>query len=626
MSCEGLEGELSLRGSEATKQSHSSTTPSTGAELRLPTSLGELHTVLPQVYQISPGGSRSDVDAKFEIVNKNEFGITLPNGYQKEHTLRIDPLIYSTFLGGAGTDQGYAITSDESGEVIVTGLTTSTDFPVTAGVIQPILQGNPDDCFITKLNNDGSSLVFSTYLSCGLWTQGNAITSDGSGGAIVTGATYTLGNVRDVFIARVNSTGSQLVYSLVLGGMGDDIGYAIVGDGQGGAIATGSTWSPTFPITPGTLDTTYQNGSGFVTKVSSTGQIVYSTFLPNSYGYGITSDDSGGVFLTGACGNTFPTTTGAYDTTYNGGGFDAFVAHLNSTGSQFLFSTYLGGSGSGEEWGTAIVKANSGNVIVVGGTHSPDFPTTPGAFDTVYSGTNGIGFITRLNATGTQLINSTFLPNGGGLGVFCGQNNSIVLTGNANANFPTTFGAFDTSYGGNVDAFIAQFNGSCSQLIYSSYLGGSLIDIGQGIIGGSNNDAFVLGYSNSPEFPRTTGSFDTTYHNSYDCFITHIELVADSDAVVSSSERMPIAFSLNQNDPNPFNSSTTISYSLPKPGIVELKLYDLLGREVTTLVNRKQSAGSYRVNFDRKNLSSGTYFIRMQAGDFVKTQKMVLLK
>ena len=122
--------------------------------------------------------------------------------------------------------------------------------------------------------------------------------------------------------------------------------------------------------------------------------------------------------------------------------------------------------------------------------------------------------------------------------------------------------------------------------------------------------------------------YDTTYNGglSYigDGFVTRFQL--DESVVNDPEPQLPHTFSLSQNYPNPFNSSTTLSYSLPSMSQVDLRLYDLTGREIESLVNRKQQAGSYRVIVDGKNLASGTYFVRMQTGDFVKTQKIVLLK
>jgi len=612
--------------------------------LRLPTSLGELRTALPQVYQISPDGSRSEVDAKFEITNKNEFSITLPNGYQKEHTLRIDPLVYSTYLGGAGDDFGVCITKDGEGGIIVTGGTSSTNFPTTTGALQTTLLGNPWDCFISKLDSTGSNLNFSTYLSLGLWTQGHAAIDDGNGGAIVTGGTYSLSRLTDVFIAHINNTGSQLIYSLVLGGVGNDYGAAIIGDGSGGAIVTGEA-AIGFPTTTNAYDTSYNGGGDVVViRVNNAGQLIYSTFFGGSgydEGDALTSDDSAGVFITGYTtgryhtGSFFPTTPNAFDTNFHSDN-DAFVVHLNIDNSQLLYSTYLGGSG--DDMGLGICSGIDGSVYITGYTASSNFPTTIGAYDTTYIGGGMFGencFVTHLNSTGSQLIYSTYL---GGTeddvsrGIVNSDNGKVIVTGFTSSNdFPTTNGAYNPTSNDSVDCFISMLDSAGTHLLYSTYLGGSGADRGFGITNVSNNNVIVVGSTSSSNFPTTTGAYDTTYHGGSttygeDCFVARLNLVADTSSIPFEHNVFPQSYALLNIYPNPFNPSTNISYSLHKAGFVDLRLFNLEGREVQELVKQWQPAGRYRYLFDGKNLSSGTYFIRMKAGDFVKTQKMVLLK
>jgi len=661
MSCEGLEGELSFdsrggppRPPEGFK-GQNEFCPTTGKELLLPTSLGELRTALPQVYQISPGGSRSEVDAKFEITNKNEFGITLPNGYQKEHTLRIDPLIYSTYLGGTGNDYPTGIASDGSGGVYVTGRTEAADFPVTTGVIDPSFNGNYD-CFVTHLNAPGSQLLYSTYLGGGGDDNSGAIVMDNNGGVIISGQTnggfptttgafdsiYN-GSMSEYFVARLNSTGSQLVYSTYLGGSGLYF-LGLIHDGNGGCIVTGCTTNSGFPTTANAFDTSFGGGDfdAFITHLNNTGsQLIYSTLLGGSgddFGTGIAPDDNGGCFVTGSTSSSdFPVTSGVYDTSYGGNG-NCYITHLNNTGSQLLYSTYLGGTGGDDA--KAIVNDGNGGVIITGETYSDDFPTTHNAYDSVKVDSFGYEcFIAHVNSSGSQLLYSTFLggipdPRLGNSSsptalVSDGNGGCTVLGTTSSSNFPTTTNAYSHVNSGGMDCFITQINASGSQLLYSTYIGGSNGESTAGMISDNNGGVIFTGHTISSIFsteyyPTTPGAFDTTWSEGSDGFVTYLSF--DTTNVVRENHSIPSSISLNQNYPNPFNSSTTISYTIPKSGIVELKLYDLLGREVTTLVNRKQIAGSYRVQFDGKNLSSGTYFIRMKAGDFVKTQKMVLLK
>ncbi len=646
MSCDGLEGDLSL------SPMPNAQCPAPAKELRLPTSLGELRTALPQVYQISSGGSRSEVNAKFEIVNKNEFGITLPNGYQKEHTLRIDPLIYSTFLGGAGDDAGYGICSDDNGGAIVMGSTTSGNFPTTGGAFDPTPNGN-SECFVSHLNADGSQLLYSTFLGGSGDDYAEGIVDDGNGGVFVIGETLSLlsfphtqyfgllGGLTDCFVTHLNSAGSQIIYSDLFGGTGEDQTRAIANDGNGGVIITGYTGSDDYPTSSSAYDRTY-NGSNdcFVTRFNSSGTaMVYSTYLGGSnveWGLGIASDSVGGAFVTGWTNSTdFPTTVGAYDTSFNGGD-DCFITHLNSTGSQLLYSTYLGGSGN--DGGVQVITADSGSVIVTGSTHSIDFPISLNAFDTSYNGgsSSGDGFVTRINSTGSQVINSTFLGGSAdddGWSLLTDSTDGVIVAGNTSSlNFPTSFGAYCTAYNGGIrDGYVAHLNNSFSQLLYSTYLGGSGEDGINGITRDGSGGFILVGNTTGSNFPTTSGAYDTSYNggganNFGDCFATRLSLIADSTTITSERIPVPSEYALKQNYPNPFNSSTTITYSLAKPGIAKLELFDLLGKKISTLINSPQNAGIHQVRFDGKNLSSGEYFYRLSAGDFQETKKLLLLK
>ncbi|MDK9699856.1 MAG: T9SS type A sorting domain-containing protein, partial [bacterium] len=616
-------------------------------ELRLQTSLGELRTALPSVYQVSANGSRTEIEAAFELTDKNTFGITLPNGYNPDHSLRIDPLIYSTYLGGISTDDAFGIISDRSGESVVTGSTLSTNFPTTSGVGDTTFNG-ASDCFITKLNNIGSQLVYSTYIGGWMTEVARGIAGDGFGGVIITGYTssfdfpadgffHNTGNPSqpDCFVTRLNSTGSQMIYSIFIGGYSRDIGNQVIHDGSGGAIVVGLTSSADFPVTPTAFDTTYNAGNDcFVIHINNTTNIIYSTYLGGS-GSDIEveaiSDGSGGVIIVGETTSTnFPTTTSAFDTSYNSGQGDGFITHLNTTGTDLIFSTFLGGSD--QESSSGVVIDENGSIIVVGATSSPNFPVTVSAFDTSLGGTRD-SYIARFNNDCSQLLCCTFIGGSdvdGAARLAISNNGSIIICGGTSSmDIPITPNAqFPVYFGGGWDIFLAQLNGTLTQLTFCSYFGGSGEDYIGDIVNDNNGGFVVAGSTTSPNFPITQNAFDTTYDSlggyPTDCFVTRLRF--DTVDVAREIDIQPKQFSLSQNYPNPFNSSTTISYSLPKSGNVDLRLFDITGREVATLVNQKQQTGSYRVTFDGKNLSSGTYFVRMQVGEFVKTQKMVLLR
>jgi hypothetical protein len=390
-------------------------------------------------------------------------------------------LVYSTFLGGSGSDEGIGIAVDTAGGAYVTGMTTSSDFPTTAGAFRSSGGG----AFVTKLNPTGSALIYSTHLG---GIAGTGIAVDTAGSAYVTGyagfdfpttpgAFDTTPPIRDFngfgnidsFVTKLHSTGSILLYSTYLGGSGHDHAFSIAVDADGNAYVTGRTDSHDFPATAGAVDTTY-NGDGdvFVTKLNPAGSaLVYSTYLGGGggdQGRGIAVDAAGNAYVTGSTGSSnFPTTAGSFQPIFGSRRFvsdaDAFVTKLNPEGSTLVYSTYLGGNANDNGFGIAVDAA--GNAYVTGNTDSSDFPTTATAFDTTFNG--GVdAFVTKLDPTGSSLLYSTYLGGGGELGE-AGTGIAVDTAGNAyvtgvtsSSDFPTTPGAFQTSPGGGQDAFVAK--------------------------------------------------------------------------------------------------------------------------------------------------------------------------
>ena len=253
-------------------------------------------------------------------------------------------LVYSTFLGGTGADSGSGI-AVRDGNAYVTGQTDSVDYPTTPGTFDRTFNGLNRDAFVTKLNATGSALRYSTYLGGDGNDAGFDIAVRGDN-AYVTGFTAafnypttpgafdtTLNTVaRDAFVTKLNAAGSALIYSTYLGGSSADDGNGIAVDTRGRAYVAGFTGSTDFPTTPGAFDTTLNGGDTFVTKLNASGSALdYSTFLGGAgddLGFGIAVDGSGSAYVTGFTNSTdYPTTRGAFDRTFNGGG-DAFVTKL----------------------------------------------------------------------------------------------------------------------------------------------------------------------------------------------------------------------------------------------------------------------------------------------------------
>ena len=378
-------------------------------DLLLSTAAGEMRQRRPVAYQ-EVDGARREVEARYVIKGKGRVGFKL-GAYDASKPLVIDPIFsYSTYLGGSSEDIAHEIVVDSSGNAYVTGRTQSFNFPVTIDAFDPTF-ASFIDAFVTKLNADGSDIIYSTYIG-----------------------------------------GEEL-----------DEGLDIAVDPSGNAYVTGYTVSDDYPTTPGAFQTTKPNfdNSAFVTKLNSAGTaLVYSTFINgNNFdrANGIALDSSNNAYITGETGSTnFPTTPGAFQTTNTTGTGDAFITKLNNTGTALIYSTYLGGS-SGQESANGIAVDSTGLAYVTGTTTSSDFDTTPGAFQTIYGGAEmfssiGDAFVTKVNGNGTGLIYSTYL---GGAESDDGRSIAINIAGEAHIggasfslNFPTTPGVVRVAKGG----------------------------------------------------------------------------------------------------------------------------------------------------------------------------------
>ena len=391
-------------------------------------------------------------------------------------------LVYSTYLGSI--TEGHAIAVDPAGAAYITGkvdVFSGGSVPVTPGAVLD----TPAGSFATKVAANGS-LGYSTYLPI---SGGSAIAVDPAGHAYVAGSPGGRGNV---WIRKLNPTGTAFLYSAMIGGSGSFAGTfetagGIALDAEGNAYVTGSTASPDFPTTPGAFK---QSGPGslgttgigaFVTKLGPTGSRLYSTLLAGDRGeeaFGIAVDLAGHAYVTGyTLSSNFPTTPGAFQTTRRGGQ-DAFVTKFKPDGSGLVYSTLLNGR---FEAGSAFAASSSargiavdptGSAHVAGSTRSGDFPATADAFQPTLTGAAGTdAFLTKLNTTGSGLLYSSYL---GGSGVSGQRDEALAIaldvlgdayiTGwtNASVGFPTTplgfLSPFQKLNAGGSDAFVTKFS------------------------------------------------------------------------------------------------------------------------------------------------------------------------
>ena len=491
----------------------------------------------PRVYQPGLDSSlithhSSLVQGRFVLDARNRIHFAL-GPYDHTKPLVIDPVLsYSTYLGGSGNDYGYAIAVDSYGNAYVTGQTASVDFP-TAQPLKSSLNGMAN-AFVSKLNATGSALVYSTYLGGNGIDGGHGIAVDSLGNVYVGGITSSTNfpTVHPIqasnnspalgtgFVAKLNVSGSALLYSTYLGGSGgDNGGDAVTGlavDSSGEAVVTGKTFSTDFPtVNPlQASNNSPANGNGFVAKLNEFGSaLAYSTYLGGSGGDGVNGialDTAGNAYLTGFTQSEDFPTVNPLQTTLNGPS-NAFVAELNPAGSALVYSTYLGGSGSDQ--GNAIAVDTSGSAYVTGFTGSTNFPTVS-PLQATNKGAAPLtqnAFVAKLNPAGKALVYSTYLggsveESASGIGVdFSG--NAYVVGDTWSKNFPTvnpvqsTNNSTGAGGGTAVTAFVAQLNAAGSALVYSTYLGGSVQENTSGVAVSLAGNAYLTGNTWSPDFP-----------------------------------------------------------------------------------------------------------------------------
>ena len=594
-------------------------------DLVIQTQVGEVRQHRPVLYQ-QVGGKKQSVAGRF-VLSGNTVSFDVGR-YDRDLPLVIDPVIsYSTWLGGSGADVGYGLAVAPDGSAFIAGDTGSVNFPtkgsVSCGGTPPVTSSYQcnlpaNDAFITKLNPAGSALVYSTYLGGGRddYAQRLAVDADGNayltggtnsyedpattateagfpttanafdgtcgsdglcdapqhpaGSPCPTGSTCPTAGLWDAFMAKLNASGDTLLYSTFLGGssteandvagaLASHVGIAVRGTT---AYVAGSTTSPDFPTTAGaaqpTCGTAAEAGcdrraaDGYLavidTAQSGASSLVYSSYVGGS-GHdllrSVAVDDQGDAYLTGTTygyddgaggtTNNFPTTSSAFQPSYQGGAADAFAVKVDPDGPNVVrWATYLGGGGYDHGWGIAVHNLNQ-EAIVTGWTNSGDdpatpaadgpapyFPTTNLAYDDTFGGraassdvTNtfydGDGYVTRLNPGGTGLAYSTFL---GGTFMDVATAVTVDLTGaayitgyttcqNDNGGVPLPPGStppaqcdgtfpmqnaidddMDGSYIGfenhnaPTDVFVAKLSPGGNSLLFSTYLGGRDFDRG----------------------------------------------------------------------------------------------------------------------------------------------------
>jgi len=454
---------------------------------------------------------------------------------------------------------GYKITVDNYDNVFITGYTDfdSTDFPTTIGAYDTIRNG-PSDVFVIKMKFDFSALYFSTFLGGDGNDYANGIFVDRNGNVYITGSTEksivnfptTNGSYcdinkgdYDIYATKLNPEGSVLLFSTLLGGNRMDKALDILVDYNGNTYITGYSNSNDYPVSSDAIQN-YVIGLRDIifTKLDQNGSsIIYSTLIGGNredIAFGIDIDRNNNIYIVGSTEEGlvfFPTTENAYDITHNGNS-DIFVLKFRSNYT-LEFSTYIGGSGF--DSGNDIVVDDNGDIYITGRTDNTlyegvipiPFPTTPDAYCTSFQGEVD-SFVIKINSNGTNIIYSTYL---GGSDVEAGE--SITLDSSMNAciagttrsnDYPTVINSYDPTFnGGNRDAYISMIDSTGSYLLYSSYIGGISDDIGNSITLDSSDNAIMTGYTESIDFPTIDKLFCNRTQLSKDIYISKFNLSKD---------------------------------------------------------------------------------------------------
>ncbi|HET7153497.1 MAG TPA: SBBP repeat-containing protein, partial [Candidatus Kapabacteria bacterium] len=474
------------------------------------------------VFDSHKDGGMQTVSASYKI--KDNVVTFAVGAYDRTRPLVIDPtLAWCTFYGGIGSENeaslGYIgeIISDGSGNIVITGTTNSVNFPVTIGAFQTTYGGagisGQGDAYIVKFDGAGNRL-WATYYGGSGDEEGTGITVDGGGNIFITGETrsldfptstnafqITLQGTANSYLVKLDSTGVRQ-WATYYGG-NNEYGEQVTTDLSGNVIMIGSAYSG-FPVTNGAFQTTFGGGLGdaFVVKFDGSGNRQWATYCGGNdvdNGYGIVTDKSGNIFITGSTASTnFPVTAGAFQTNLSSkvlGQDNAFIAKFSSVGKQ-LWTTYYGGSG--DDIGFAIAIDSNENVFITGNTGSSDFPVTKGAYQTAYA-LQSDAFILKFDENGNRQWATYY---GGrnldvGYGIAIDADDNILISGRTTGNFPVTNDAFQSNLINC--AFVLKFDNNGTKRLWATQFGSTdktVLTFGNGITTDHSGNIFIIGETN----------------------------------------------------------------------------------------------------------------------------------
>ncbi len=516
-------------------------------KLKMEFLFGTVAECMPRVYQ-NIDGKLIEVQSSY-ILNGTTVSFEIAE-YNTNYTLIIDPWV--TYYGGSMTEYTNCIATDGNGNVLLTGLTFSTNFPISTGAFQ-LANGGIIDMMIVKFDFNGRR-VWSTYYGGDDFDRPGGIATDGLNAVLLTGYTTstnfplttgafqnTLVGGSDAFITKLDANGALIWSTLYGGNDSGEHGTSIVTDAAGNIGVTGYTGSRNFPVTPGAFQNIYGGNfyDAFILKFSPGGNRLWATFYGGSFpdiGNGIACDAANNLVCVGTTNSAnFPISTGTFQSSYGGGTMplaqgDAFVIKFDPNGSR-LWGTFLGGSS--DEFGGSVAIDSNNDIIVGGGTRSASFPVTVGAAKPAYIGGGYDIFITKFNSNGASLWSTFYGSPVFDMFGYCAvdKHNNVFITWEGEdvdpllrptCAYQKTFGGGPTY--GVEDQVISKFDKNGNYLC-DTYLGGASeedIDGNRGGLACYNGYIFTAMNVLGSAFPVTPGAFQSSYGGSWDCGIARL--------------------------------------------------------------------------------------------------------
>jgi len=530
-------------------------------------------------------------DSGYVVLVGHTYSVDLPvkNAHQDFNQGEVDAFIvkfkpdlsditFSTYLGGSSYDEIKEIAIDNIGNIYVTGLTYSDDFPVTDSAYDDSFNGGEYDGFLAKISSAGE-LLYSTYIGGSENDFGNAISVDNSMKVYIAGNTEsndfpvkathfdTHNGNKDIFMFKFDMENDSLIFSGYIGGSDNDNVRGLTIDTTHNIYICGNTSSDDFPVING-FDANYHgNQDGFLTKINQDcDAIIHSSFIGGNatdYIFDLCIDNNE-VFFIGNTQSTDLTCSENAFYTNKKGGYDLLIGKINSQGDSLLYLSYFGGDNLD---GDPSIKSY------------PSFPET------------------------------------------------VIITGSTeSSNFPVSDNAYDSSVA-NSDLFLSLLDINNKEILYSSYFGGGNIEWASDLLFVNDSTVYFCGSSNSTDFPNTENTYMEDLKGERDEILIRYTLRVDASSIEEPEYNVPDKLQLNQNHPNPFNNITTIGYQIPVESDVKLSVYNLAGQEIKSLVNEHQPAGEYQVTWNAGVCGSSVYLCRMTANEgYAQTKKLILIK